>query len=142
MQKLDMYKRVTEIETEEEWMDLQEELIDRFGNIPNCVNQLLNIAFVKALCHNVYITSLVQRGYEIKLTLYAQAKLNMTKLPELVEKWNPVLKFKVDAPPYFVLQLPKPRGKATPAKPDVQCMFEQLKQLLHEFAALLLEQKE
>ena len=78
----------------------------------------------------------------MKLMLYPQAKLNMVKLPELVEHWSPALKFKVDTPPYFVFQLPKPRGKAAPTKPDVYSMFEQLKQLLHEFAALLLEQKE
>ena len=125
----------------EELMDVQEELIDRFGNIPNCVNQLLNIAFVKALCHNIYITSLVQRGYEVKLMLYPQAKLNMVKLPELVKNWEPALKFKVETPPYFVFQLPKPRGKVAPAKPDVQSMFENLKQLLYDIADLLGERK-
>ena len=142
MQKLDMYKRVAAIETEEERMDMQEELIDRFGDIPNCVNQLLNIAFVKALCHNVYITSLVQRGYEVKLMLYPQAKLNMVNLPELVKKWEPALKFKVDTPPYFVFQLPKPRGKAAPAKPEVNSMFENIKQLLYDIADLLSITKE
>ena len=129
-------------ETEEELLDLQEELMDRFGDIPTSVNQLLNIAFVKALCHNVYITSLVQRGYEVKFLFYPQAKLNMVKLPELVKKWEPALKFKVETPPYFVFQLPKPRGKAAPAKPEVHSMFEQIKQLLYDCAELLLEKKE
>ena len=139
MQKLDMYKRVAEIETEEELADMQEELIDRFGDIPSSVNQLLNIAFVKALCHNVYITSLVQRGYEVKLLLYAQAKLDMTGLPALVKKWEPALKFRADTVPYFIFELPKPRGKAAPTKPEIYGMFETLKKLLTDFAELLSE---
>ena len=33
-QKLDIYKRISAIETEDEYMDMQDELIDRFGDIP------------------------------------------------------------------------------------------------------------
>ncbi len=33
-QKLDIYKRISAIETEEEYMDMQDELMDRFGDIP------------------------------------------------------------------------------------------------------------
>lgn len=33
-QKLDIYKRISAIETEDEYMDMQDELLDRFGDIP------------------------------------------------------------------------------------------------------------
>ena len=36
-QKLDIYKRIAAIESEEEMEDMMEELIDRFGDIPKKV---------------------------------------------------------------------------------------------------------
>ena len=36
-QKLDIYKRISGIENQEEYMDMQDELIDRFGDIPKPV---------------------------------------------------------------------------------------------------------
>ena len=139
MQKLDMYKRIAEIETREEFMDMQEELIDRFGDIPSCVNQLLSIALLKAFCHKVYITSLVQRGYEVKLFLYVHAKLDMKRMPELLKVWENHLQFKIDTPPYFVFQIPKPRGKVAPTKPEVNGMFENLMKLVEDIEKYLTE---
>ena len=40
-QKLDIYKRISGIENQEEYMDMQDELIDRFGDIPKPVENLL-----------------------------------------------------------------------------------------------------
>ena len=49
-QKLDIYKRIATIETEEEMDDMTEELIDRFGDLPKKVQQLLHIAALKKSC--------------------------------------------------------------------------------------------
>ena len=37
--KLDVYKRISAIETDDEYMDMQDELIDRFGDIPKSVDR-------------------------------------------------------------------------------------------------------
>ena len=42
-EKLDFYKRIAGIENQEEFMDMQEELTDRFGDIPESVNNLLKL---------------------------------------------------------------------------------------------------
>ena len=55
-QKLDVYRRIAAIETEEEMDDMTEELIDRFGDIPKKVQQLLHIAALKGLAHSAYVT--------------------------------------------------------------------------------------
>ncbi len=46
--KLDIYKRISAIKNEEEHMDMQDELIDRFGEMPRAVEHLLKIALLKA----------------------------------------------------------------------------------------------
>ena len=50
-QKLDIYKRVAGIESQQEYDDMLEELIDRFGEPPKAVLNLLAIARLKALAH-------------------------------------------------------------------------------------------
>ena len=54
-QKLDIYKRIAAIETEEELSDMKDELNDRYGSIPKCAINLLNIALIKAKAHKIGI---------------------------------------------------------------------------------------
>lgn len=82
-QKLEMYKRIADIEKEEEWMDMQEELVDRFGELPKAVENLLGIVLVKALSHDVYVTRIKQRQTNfVELTMYEKAKIQVEGIPE------------------------------------------------------------
>lgn len=132
VQKLDIYKRIADIENEEEMMDMQEELVDRFGDMPGAVNNLLNIALLKAVCHNLYIIGLVQKDNEVKLMMYPKAKLAVEKIPELMGKYKNSLKFIPQATPYFQYKLAfGPKGKS-----DTLTIFEQLMKLLTDFQVL------
>ncbi len=133
-QKLDVYKRIADIMTEEEFLDMQEELVDRFGDMPASVNNLLNIAYIKSLCHSVYVTSLVYRSEEIKLVLYAKAKLSVERIPELIKKYEPNIKLMPEANPYFLYSVKKVQGKG---KMDVLSLFELIKNLLSDVKLLL-----
>jgi transcription-repair coupling factor (mfd) len=131
VQKLDIYKRIAEIENDEEMMDMQEELMDRFGDMPNAVNNLLNIALIKSMCHSLYITGLVHKGNEVKLMMYPKAQLSVEKIPELLSKYNN-MKLIPQANPYFVYQLPtNKKGKLEP-----HTIFENLMKLLEDFRLL------
>ena len=82
LQKLDMYKRVAGIETKEEMEDLQEEFIDRFGEPPKPVLNLLQVALLKARAHAVCLVSVEQKGGQLWLTPYARAKYHVEKIQE------------------------------------------------------------
>ena len=103
-QKLDIYKRIASIENEEEMDDMLEELIDRFGDVPKKVQQLLSIAMLKALAHSAYVIAVEQKGEKIKFVMYEQAKVKVEKIPDLVQKYKGDLQFTVDANPYFAYQ--------------------------------------
>ncbi|MDF2589337.1 MAG: transcription-repair coupling factor [Anaerocolumna sp.] len=137
-QKLDIYKRIAEIANEDEFLDMQEELLDRFGDLPTSVNNLLNIALIKAISHSVYVTSLVYRNEEIKLVMYNKAKLKVEKIPDLIGKYQPTLKLVPEANPYFTYSTKKP-GKTT--KMDVLSLFELIKNILSDIK-LLIDDKE
>ena len=100
-QKLDIYKRIASIENEEEMDDMTEELIDRFGDIPKKVQQLLTIALLKALAHQVYVVSVEQKGESIRFTMYEKAKVCVERIPQLLQEYDGNLSFTVDSNPYF-----------------------------------------
>ena len=91
-QKLDIYKRISDIETEEEYMDMQDELMDRFGDIPHSVENLLKIAAIRALAHRAYVTEVVINRQEVRLTMHQKAKLQVEKIPDLVRSYKGDLK--------------------------------------------------
>ncbi|MDO5422754.1 MAG: transcription-repair coupling factor [Eubacteriales bacterium] len=109
-QKLDIYKRIAGIESEEEYDDMLEELVDRFGEPPRPVQNLLAIANLKAMAHRVWLTEVAQKGETIRFTLFERAKVDPAGIEELVRVSNGKLKFTVEANPYFAYSRPR-KGK-------------------------------
>ena len=101
-QKLDIYKRISAIETEEEYMDMQDELMDRFGDIPRSVENLLKIASIRALAHQAYVTEVVINRQEVRLTMYQKAKLQVEKIPDMVRSYKGDLKLVPGDVPSFL----------------------------------------
>ncbi|WP_312101857.1 transcription-repair coupling factor [Lachnoclostridium sp.] len=137
MQKLDMYKRIAGIENEEEFMDMQEEMLDRFGDIPTSVNNLLNIALLKSMAHQVYVGNLVQKGTEIKLTMYPKAKIKVEMIPELLLKLGNNLKMTPGATPFFTYHMANVIKNPKVGTIDTLAVFESVKNLLLEFQILV-----
>ena len=73
-------------------MDMQDELTDRFGDIPKSVENLLKIAALKALAHRAYVTEVSINRQEVRLTMYQKARLKVEKIPEFVQKYKGNLK--------------------------------------------------
>ena len=101
-QKLDMYKRIAGIESQEESDEMLEELIDRFGEPPKAVQNLLRIAVLKGMAHAAGVKEVVQKGDVLRLVLFERAAIDPTKIPMLVDLYNPSLVFTMDTEnPYF-----------------------------------------
>ncbi len=92
-QKLDIYKRITGIENAEESEEMLEELIDRFGEPPKSVENLLTIAQLKAKAHDCYYTEVKESGNKIKFVFYNQAKINPANIEEMTKSYEGALKF-------------------------------------------------
>ena len=103
-QKLDVYKRISAIESEEEYMDMQDELIDRFGDIPKAVDNLLRIALIKALAHQAYVTEVGINRQEVRISMFPKAKLNTEGIPTLVAEYKGALKMQMGETPGFLYQ--------------------------------------
>ena len=103
-QKLDIYKRIAGIETQQDYDDMLEELLDRFGEPGKAVLNLLAIAKLKAIAHQGYVTEIKQIGKTVRVTLYEKARLNTEGFPALIQKYRRGLQFKNEQEPKFILE--------------------------------------
>lgn len=79
-----MYKRIAAIESADDVFDVKDELLDRFGDIPETVNSLLDIAFVKSKAQMCFISKLRIVDEELKLTFAANSPYDTEKLIALI----------------------------------------------------------
>ena len=131
-QKLDIYKRIAGIENEAEMDDMLEELIDRYGDIPRKVQQLLQIALLKSLAHSAYLVAVEQKGEQFRFTMYERAKVHAERIPMLLDQYKGALKFTVDTNPYFVYE-----KKARNKKEKDDDVLELVKKVLNDIKTLI-----
>lgn len=112
-QKLDIYKRIAGIENAEEQEDMLEELMDRFGEPPKSVQNLLAVALLKATAHQAYVVELKQMDNQIKMTLHERAKLNPQGIPDVLQQYQGELTFKMTTRPYFLFEPKQNNRKKT-----------------------------
>ena len=95
--KIEMYKKIASIENKDDMLEIQEELEDRFSDIPKPVQTLLTIAYIKSLCKKLKIEKIRQVKDEILLVPITRYKTkekigyNIVKeLEELLEKMSSI----------------------------------------------------
>jgi transcription-repair coupling factor (superfamily II helicase) len=71
MQKIEIYKKVAAIRTLEEAADLSEELVDRFGDLPIAVLNLLAVARLKVYGSEYEIETISQKGDDFQIKVHA-----------------------------------------------------------------------
>jgi transcription-repair coupling factor (superfamily II helicase) len=92
-------------------MDMQDELQDRFGDIPPSAVNLLTIVLIKAVAHKGDIRRLQgglvdKSNWRVEMYFTPDAGLDVGRIPELVETNKPYLSFKMGTDPHFVYQVP------------------------------------
>lgn len=84
-QKVNVYKRIAAIEEDGDREDILEELIDRYGDPPQCVVNLINIAYMKALASRAGITHIIQRPDAIIMRFGVSSGVDFERLTRALE---------------------------------------------------------
>lgn len=109
--KLDLYKRISHISSEEDYDDIIDELNDRFGEMPTEVMNLLEISLLKAKANKAYITSITFAGSELRFGMFQQAKIDTAGIDAVLDRYRGSMKFVVGSSPAFVLKIKAPTEK-------------------------------
>jgi len=79
--RLSIYKRISALKSLDELSELKEELFDRFGSIPEEVNNLLHIIKIKILSRFLYISAISDLDGRYRLS-FVSDKEDKYKIPE------------------------------------------------------------
>lgn len=111
-QKIEIYKKIAAIEGLQDKMDVEEELIDRFGDILPPVQNLIDVAYVKALAKRVGITEIVHRGKEVKMRLIDAKVIPPDKLMVILNENRNYMDFVSKPVPTLTIRLKDPSANA------------------------------
>ncbi len=109
--KIDMYKRISAILDESDVMDIKDELIDRYGDIPEEVDNLMDIAYIKTLSKECGFTSVQQKDETIIFQLGKNTKSISSYLGKLMDKYPRRIMFNASSSPYVTFRLSNTSGK-------------------------------
>ncbi|MGN0379135.1 MAG: transcription-repair coupling factor [Butyrivibrio sp.] len=100
-QKLDVYKRMAAITSEDELSDMTDELIDRFGDIPRSAMNLMRIALIKTKAHNAYVLEIKGDHKSVRIKMHPKARINPAGIPPLIAGMGSRMRFTNGEIPYF-----------------------------------------
>ena len=132
-QKLDIYKRIAGIENGKERDDMRDELLDRFGQIPVSVDNLLRIALIRSAAHKLYLTEVKGKNEKITLSFRPDAAIDPVKIPALLRYYGDRLKFTVYETPFLTCRY----QKTGLVQKDSELLLKTTEELLEDMKDLL-----
>ena len=103
-QRLEIYRRIAAITTAESRDDVEEELIDRFGDEPQAVANLVALAYLKAMCTHLGIDRVVQTDGRIDMRFSQNAQIDGARLFRAMTGFDKRLTLNAAAPVMLVLR--------------------------------------
>ena len=85
--KLDVYRKISKCEKEEEFDDLKLELKDRFGDFPHELENLIFIAKLKIKAHKFYVSHLYIKKKLVTITFAEHHKVDGQSVMDIVTKF-------------------------------------------------------
>ncbi len=105
-QKIEIYQDIALCKNEEDIRNVIDEIIDRFGNMPNEIENLLEISRIKQLAKEKYLTKIQSRKNAVVFT-YEVDKFDNNSVIDLMKKYGNRIKFSAGLKPMITLSLEK-----------------------------------
>lgn len=105
-QKIEIYQDIALCKNEEDIRNVIDEIIDRFGNMPNEIENLLEISRIKQLAKEKYLTKIQSRGNSVVFT-YDTNKFDNNSLSDIIKKYGNRIKFSAGIKPMITLKIEK-----------------------------------
>lgn len=97
--KMELYQRLAAIRTEEELSDLTDEMIDRFGDVPDETARLLEVTSLRAQARTLGIRSIAEQPNGLLITFGASPKVEPTSVLAVKEKYGRAVTIQPGPPP-------------------------------------------
>ena len=105
-QKIEIYQDIALCRTEEDISNVIDEIIDRFGNMPNEIENLLEISRIKRLAKAKHLNK-IQSKRDVVVFTYDSKKFDDSIVSELIKKYGNRIKFSSGIKPMITLKIEK-----------------------------------
>ena len=103
-QKIEIYQDIANSRSEEDIQNVIDEIIDRYGEMPEEVYNLLEIARIKNLCRKLQVNKIQQKQKDV--VIYFKT-LSDEALRDMILKYKTKIKFSPGEKPYITLRIEK-----------------------------------
>lgn len=109
-QKIDIYQKIALCRTEEDIGNVIDEIIDRFGNMPGELNNLIEVARIKQLCKQAGVVKVTEKrnrttNSQNVVFYFDKDKFDPQIIAKLLKKYGTKIKFSTGIEPYITLLL-------------------------------------
>lgn len=104
-EKIDMYKKIASIQDENDVLDVEDELMDRYGNIPVPVSNLIKIAYIKSLALSCGFSAVQEKDDSVIFQFAENKTINFEVLGNLMDKYKRKLLFSAGNKPYIAYKM-------------------------------------
>jgi len=105
VQKIEVYKKIASISSYEDMMDIIEELVDRFSDIPYSVTNLMDIAYIRSLGKKLEIEEIKETGDELILKFDSVESIGEKLFKSVIDKYSKQIVFRYGEKPVIACKL-------------------------------------
>ena len=105
IQKIEVYKKIAAIESLDEYMDIKDELEDRYSSIPDAVYNLMDIAYIKSLAKTLSIEEIKETPKEVRFRFSQGYKKFNGIYNILLKKYKENVVLYFGETPFFAIKL-------------------------------------
>lgn len=127
--RIEMYKKISMIYSQEDAYDVYGEIEDRYGAVPQSVENLIEISLIRAIASECGISEIKQKEKNVVLVFDSERKLDISAVAKLIEELKDMILFSPTSNPYLTVRC---NGKD---------LIKNIKIVLHSFKTLKLSEK-
>jgi len=99
-QRIDIYKKIAAIQTDDDAAEIDDELLDRYGDLPKAVNNLIDVALIKSVAKNIGVYEINQVDTNIVFK-FNSGEISLEAIAVLVQKMPAQILFSATEKPYI-----------------------------------------
>jgi transcription-repair coupling factor (superfamily II helicase) len=104
MEKMEVYKKIASITTDEELDRVYREIEDRFGPIPDEVQSVLALAEIRIICRKLFITSIKEEKGVLRVEFSRLSKVSVDRVVRMVREGEGRVTLDPKAPNFLLLK--------------------------------------
>ncbi|MDD3765944.1 MAG: transcription-repair coupling factor [Eubacteriales bacterium] len=125
--RIEIYKKIASVENQEDWLDVYDEIQDRYGDVPKTVTNLIDISLIRNVASSLGIDEIKQKEKNVVLSFSKDITLDLENITGLLKKYDRKLLFSPSTKPYLTL-----KTKGTDIIPNIKTLLQDFKQLKSE----------